>query len=302
MGSRTVQHYSNQYLNNDAFALAGITDVFTTAANVNNGGLEGLYIFKTPAPSTTPNAFGESEEEQGSPWDWWDNATYGVAAEAVNGFAGSSPAFFEANAILGNPNMSAANGNAYLDTVQGYLNPRMYETLDLTNNSNVLGIYGCTDVTACNYDATANSDDGSCLTNYGCMDATACNYDASATCDDGLCELPNGCGDPLYVEYDASVTCSDPNACITLISTGINEVIDASTDIYPNPANNSLNIVSNSIDINTISIYSLNGKEVLNTIVNANQIKINTSNLANGLYIIDIKYNNTTLKRKLIIE
>ena len=134
MGSRTIQQYIHNYGNNMSFAMAGITDAFTTAANVNNGGLEGLYIFKTPAPSTTPNAFGENEEEQGSPWDWWDNTTYGAVAQAVNGVPGvTSPAYFEANAILGNPTMSAARGNAYLDTVQGYLNPRMYEVLDLAN-------------------------------------------------------------------------------------------------------------------------------------------------------------------------
>ena len=155
MGSRTVQHYSNQYLNNDAFALAGITDAFTTAANVNNGGLEGLYIFKTPAPSTTPNAFGENEEEQGSPWDWWDNTAYGIVADIVNGVPGvTTPAFFEANAILGNPNMSATNGNTYLDTIQGYLNPRMFAVLGF--------VAGCTDSLANNFDALANVNDGSC--------------------------------------------------------------------------------------------------------------------------------------------
>jgi len=82
----------------------------------------------------------------------------------------------------------------------------------------------------------------------------------------------------------------------------MNEVIDASTEIYPNPANNSLNIVSYAVGINSVRIYNLNGQEVLNTIVNANQIKINTSSLANGIYIIDIKSNNTSVKRKLIIE
>jgi hypothetical protein len=158
MGSRTAQFYANQYLNNDGFALAGITDVFTTAANINNGGLEGLYIFKTPAPSTTPNAYGSPYEEEGAPWDWWDSATYEAEAQAVNGPAPAG--YFAADAILGNPNMSDVKGNAYLDTVHGYLNPRMFAVLDLVNNTTVLGIYGCTDVNACNYDATANSDNG----------------------------------------------------------------------------------------------------------------------------------------------
>ena len=32
-------------------------------------------------------------------------------------------------------------------------------------------LVGCMDTTACNYDASATFDDGSCLVDYGCMDA-----------------------------------------------------------------------------------------------------------------------------------
>jgi len=73
---------------------------------------------------------------------------------------------------------------------------------------------GCIDVFACNYDATAVTDDGSCLYPNpgedcngecladadgdgvcdaseidGCVDDTACNYDSLATEDDGSCEF-----------------------------------------------------------------------------------------------------------------
>ncbi|MDC0204833.1 GEVED domain-containing protein, partial [Flavobacteriales bacterium] len=154
MGSRTVQHYANQYLNNDPFALAGISDVYTTAANVNNSGYEGLNVFITPPPSTTPNAFGESYEEEGSPWDWWDNATYDAYFTAYHG----TPAGYgAANSLLGNPDMSATKGNLYLDTIQGYLNPRMYLVLNLG-----VPVYGCTDSTATNYNLLATIDDGTC--------------------------------------------------------------------------------------------------------------------------------------------
>lgn len=47
-------------------------------------------------------------------------------------------------------------------------------------------IPGCTNPTACNYDANANSDNGSC-TFPGCTDSSACNFDADAGCDDGSC-------------------------------------------------------------------------------------------------------------------
>ena len=215
MGSRTVQMKQKMYNNNSYGAWSYISDDITTAANTNNDGNDGLYIFKTPAPSTTANAFGELEEEQGSPWDWWDNATYDAMFQAVNG----APAGYgAANSLLGNPNMSAANGNLYLDTIQGYLNPRMYLTLGL----------------------------GTALS--------------------------------------------------------INELIAQTTDIYPNPANNVLNIVSYTVGIKKINIYNLNGQLVLNKEINNNQKTINISSLESGIYIVDILSENTSVKRKLIIK
>ena len=446
MGSRTVQHYQNQYLNNDAFASAGISDVWTTAANNYNNGLEGLFVFQTPAPNPVPNAFGAPWEEWGSPWDWWDNALYEATAQAVNGPA--PPGYFAADAITDNPDMSPTKGRAYIDTIQGYLNPRMVVTLNLVvgcsdqlacnydslvtfddnscilpdgctdvnacnydslalcddgscltilgctdpaacnydanaqcdDGSCLIGTVGCTDVLACNYDPVAACDDGSCLTEYGCMNPAATNYDPLATCadtciftaaqfgctdstafnfnplalfddgscclidgctdplainfdplacydngscidallgctysiacnydplantDDGTCDFPNGCGDPLYNEYDASVTCSDPNACITLVIAGINESIDQSTLIYPNPANNYLNVISSDIKINTVSVNNLQGQEVIKLNVNSNKVKLDLTTLSKGVYFIDIKSEKTNIKRKFIIE
>jgi len=216
MGSRTVQNYSNQYLNNDVFVQAGFTDLYTNAANVNNSGYEGLNVFLTPAPSTAPNTFGENYEDEGSPWDWWNNATYDAMFQAVNG----APAGYgAANSLLGNPDMSATKGRAYIDTIQGYLNPRIYVALGLNSGN-----------------------------------------------------------------------------------TGITDIIESSTEIYPNPAKNSLNIVSYAAEINSISIFNLKGQEVLNKTVNANQVRINTSSLINGVYIVDIKSNNNRVKRKLVIK
>ena len=47
-------------------------------------------------------------------------------------------------------------------------------------------IYGCTDSTACNYNAAATVDDGSCSYS-GCTDESAPNYNPCATVDDGSC-------------------------------------------------------------------------------------------------------------------
>ena len=77
---------------------------------------------------------------------------------------------------------------------------------------------GCTDPTAVNYDATALCDDGSCIPcAYGCMDATACNYDATATCDDGSCDYSCiGCTDPTASNYDPNATVDD-GSCIACV-------------------------------------------------------------------------------------
>lgn len=51
--------------------------------------------------------------------------------------------------------------------------------------------FGCTDADACNFNADANVDDGSC-TYPGCTDPNAINFDPVAGCDDGSCDLCEG--------------------------------------------------------------------------------------------------------------
>ena len=51
-------------------------------------------------------------------------------------------------------------------------------------------VLGCTDPVACNYDAAANMDDGSCDLEscYGCTGFASCNFDPEASIDDGSCD------------------------------------------------------------------------------------------------------------------
>ncbi len=84
-------------------------------------------------------------------------------------------------------------------------------------------LLGCTDSTAFNYNASANTDDGSCIAVVnGCTDSTAFNYNANANNEDGSCiAVVNGCTDPLYTEYDPLAN-TDDGTCITLIVNGCN--------------------------------------------------------------------------------
>lgn len=56
-------------------------------------------------------------------------------------------------------------------------------------------VYGCTDRNANNYNADANTDDGSCTyTVKGCTDPNANNYNSNANTDDGSCKYDvRGC-------------------------------------------------------------------------------------------------------------
>ncbi|MDG1260605.1 MAG: lamin tail domain-containing protein [Flavobacteriales bacterium] len=79
-----------------------------------------------------------------------------------------------------------------------------------------VAIPGCTDAGACNYNAAATTDDGSCdFTCLGCTDAGACNYDMTATIDDGSCDFTClGCTDGAACNFDLTATIDDGSCLI----------------------------------------------------------------------------------------
>jgi len=90
----------------------------------------------------------------------------------------------------GGSSSASAVSNATIDSLSQVVSNLDSSLTVLTSQFN----FGCTDATACNYDATANFNDGSCLSS-GCTSPTAINYDATVTCDDGSCAY--GIGDYL---------------------------------------------------------------------------------------------------------
>ena len=89
------------------------------------------------------------------------------------------------------------------------------------NGQNLCIVPGCTYANACNYNAAATTDDGSCTYDcFGCTDATACNYNAAATSDDGSCILPApglDCTGNCLEDADGDGICDDQDPCIGVI-------------------------------------------------------------------------------------
>ena len=85
----------------------------------------------------------------------------------------------------------------------------------IENFPTILSTFGCTDASAFNYNASAGSDDGSCMPVVnGCTDANSFSYDPLANTDDGSC-VYLGCTDPSADNYDPNAV-SDSGNCIFL--------------------------------------------------------------------------------------
>lgn len=140
-GAHSVIWNANDLGNNEPFTYKTYSDVYSTRADLINDGRRGLYPFETPPPGGNTCIDGVTtltENEQGSPWDWWDEAVYIATANAI----GKDGDLENCKALLSSPDMSQIKGELYMDTIMGYLLPRMYEVLFNTSNPCIVGIDG----------------------------------------------------------------------------------------------------------------------------------------------------------------
>ena len=103
-----------------------------------------------------------------------------------------------------------------------------------SNAAIVRNTVGCTDSSACNYEAEATVDDGSCdYSCLGCTDPTACNFLPEATVDDGTClylsypycdcgsdevfDAVGVCGGDCQNDLDEDGICDDIDGCVGTI-------------------------------------------------------------------------------------
>lgn len=152
-GSKYISKRSNELGNNAVFA-GPYNDSYTLAAHASLAsnhpslGLApssyyGLFPFRRP--TVTPG------REEASPWDFWVPAAVEQMIAGINTLVPPSSQLNATNILAGslnnNPDMSPAKGNAYLDSIVGYLTPRLVsswtvgieENTDIVNNN--LSVY-----------------------------------------------------------------------------------------------------------------------------------------------------------------
>ncbi|MFN3753499.1 S8 family serine peptidase [Flavobacterium sp.] len=79
--------------------------------------------------------------------------------------------------------------------------------------------------------------------------------------------------------------------------------LDDSIFVYPNPANNVLNYnIKNNIEISSININDISGKEVFRNANSASNSAIDVSNLASGVYFITFQSDKNSVTKKFVKE
>jgi hypothetical protein len=134
------------------------------------------------------------------------------------------------------------------------------------NDMIIVEIAGCTAFDACNYNAAANLDDGSC-------------HFTGDPCDDGIANTANDA-------YNTNCICEGV--------IGIEENNLLRIGVFPNPVNNEITLTSNMDGTGTINILDVSGRFVLQQkiVVSATQ-KINVQELPAGIYSLIVIIENT---------
>jgi hypothetical protein len=137
-GSNVFMEHVNAYGNNNSFANLADGDPYTDRARslygtdqthgANtvhiNSDVEGLFPLVTPNwPAIIPGTF-----EEASPWQWWDPNSP-IAQTVVS--PGPPPITASQASQASNPDFSGTKGRAYIDTIMGYMNPRIVCALQL---------------------------------------------------------------------------------------------------------------------------------------------------------------------------
>lgn len=91
------------------------------------------------------------------------------------------------------------------------------------------------------------------------------------------------------------------NFTVSSATASIDEVNANDFSVYPNPANDMINVSSNSLNINNLSIVDINGRQVMNNSYDGSiSASLNITELSSGLYLLNITTDLGTITKKLV--
>ena len=92
------------------------------------------------------------------------------------------------------------------------------------------------------------------------------------------------------------------NAVLLPSSVGVSSIESANFEIYPNPANNFINVRGEAA-MNEIRVLDLNGRNVMNVALNGDTVaKVDVSGLSTGIYMLEIRTAEGSSFRKVSIN
>lgn len=105
----------------------------------------------------------------------------------------------------------------------------------------------------------------------------------------------------IYFDYNSPIiTNTTINEYLQVVSIKENSK-DFQSNIYPNPTNGSFTIELNNKEKQFIQLFDITGNTVLSQTIENGQDTIDASNLAAGVYTINIKGNSTVINKKVVI-
>jgi len=114
-----------------------------------------------------------------------------------------------------------------------------------------------------------------------------------------MCYSKNG----FTIEIDTSANCISTGDTTLYVSTS-DIVPTTAYRLFPNPTSNTINVVfDEAVMIDNYSLYSIEGRKLLLTdSINSTEFAIDISDLANGLYILNIELNNGEIIKEKILK
>jgi len=117
----------------------------------------------------------------------------------------------------------------------------------------------------------------------------------------GLVNIPDGVTIQLVVEVrtnsGAEVLYLDRIVIDGIL--GLGDTNQNQFSIYPNPANDFINITSQTSGDKNVAVYDILGKQVISTITSE---RVDISSLTNGVYIVKISQNGVSSTKKLVVR